>query len=61
LEQQIVLFKQKYKRFPHQLAELKKTGLVKEIPRDFFGGDYIYDARKGTVTTGKVKRWKKSF
>ncbi len=61
LEQQIVLFKQKYKRFPPGLAELKKTGLVKEIPRDFYGDDYIYDPGKGTITTKKVKRWKKSF
>ena len=61
LEQQIGLFKQKYKRFPTGLAELKKTGLVKEIPRDFFGDDYIYDKGKGTITTEKVRRWKKSF
>lgn len=61
LEQQIVLFKQKYGRFPHDLAELKKTGLVKEIPQDFFGANYIYDAEKGTVTTKRAKLWKKFF
>ena len=61
LDQQIILFKQKYKRFPPDLAELKKTGLVKEIPLDFFGDNYSYDAGKGTITTEKVKRWKKSF
>jgi tetratricopeptide (TPR) repeat protein len=61
LDQQINLFKQKYKRFPSELAELKKTGLVKEIPMDFFGGNYIYDPGEGTITTKKVKRWKKSF
>ena len=61
LEQLIASFKQKYKRFPSSLAELKKSGLVKEIPRDFYGGDYIYYPDKGTITAEKVLRWKKSF
>jgi len=61
LEQHIALFKQKYKRFPSALAELKKTGLVKEIPRDFYGNHYIYYPEKGTITAEKVLRWKKSF
>ncbi len=61
LEQHIARFKQKYKRFPFELAELKKAGLVREIPRDFYGGKYIYYAEKGTITAEKVLRWKKSF
>ena len=61
LDQQIARFKQKYKRFPYQLAELKETGLVKEIPRDFYGKPYIYYPEKGTITAEKVLRWKKSF
>jgi len=61
LDQQISLFKQKYKRFPSELAQLKRAGLVKEIPRDFFGDDYIYDPKKGTIIAKRVKRWKKSF
>ena len=61
LDQQIARFKQKYKRFPYQLAELKKTGLVKEIPLDFYGKPYIYYPEKGTISAEKVLRWKKSF
>lgn len=61
LDQQITRFKQKYKRFPYQLAELKETGLVKEIPRDFYGKPYIYYPEKGTITAEKVLKWKKSF
>lgn len=61
LERQIARFKQKYKRFPFELAELKKAGLVREIPRDFYGGNYIYYPGKGTITAEKVLRWKKSF
>lgn len=61
LDQRIALFKKKYKRFPYELAELKKTGLVKEIPRDFYGSKYIYYPEKGTITAEKVLRWKKSF
>ncbi len=61
LEQQITRFKQIYKRFPLELAELKRAGLVKEIPRDFYGKPYIYYPGKGTVTAEKVLRWKKSF
>ncbi|MGD2088431.1 MAG: hypothetical protein PVH61_19800 [Candidatus Aminicenantes bacterium] len=61
LDQQIARFKQKYKRFPSELAELKKAGLVKEIPRDFYGSHYIYYPEKGTITAEKVLRWKKSF
>jgi len=61
LDQQIARFKQMYKRFPYELAELKKTGLVKEIPGDFYGKPYIYYPEKGTITAEKVLRWKKSF
>jgi tetratricopeptide (TPR) repeat protein len=61
LDQRIALFKQKYKRFPYELTELKKAGLVKEIPRDFYGSKYIYYPEKGTITAEKVLRWKKSF
>jgi hypothetical protein len=61
LDQYIALFRQKYKRFPSELAELKKEGLVKEIPLDFFGDNYIYLPGKGAITAKRVLRWKKSF
>jgi hypothetical protein len=61
LGQQITRFKQKYKRYPFELAELKRAGLVEEIPRDFYGNHYIYYPGKGTITAEKVLRWKKSF
>lgn len=61
LEQRIALFKRIYKRLPHNLQELKQARLVKEIPKDFDGEDYIYNPEKGTITAEKVLRWKKSL
>jgi tetratricopeptide (TPR) repeat protein len=61
LDQSILLFKQKYNRYPSKLIELVRTGLIKEIPRDFHDVDYIYLPEQGTITAERVLKWKKSF
>ena len=61
LEQRISQYKMTHGRYPHRLEDLQRAGLVKEIPKDFSGHDYIYDNNKGTVTASKVLKWKKSY
>jgi tetratricopeptide (TPR) repeat protein len=61
LEQKINEFKQRYGRNPNTLNELVRAGLISEIPKDFSGTDYIYDAKKGTVKAHKEYKWKKSY
>lgn len=60
LEAKIAQYKQRHKRFPQELEDLKRTGLLKEIPRDFKGNDYIYNPATGKLRAKKVFRWKKS-
>lgn len=59
LEQQAHQYKEKYNRFPHSLELLKKAGLIREIPKDMDGHDYVYHSKTGKVTALKEFRWKK--
>lgn len=61
LDTLITKFKQKYNRYPRTLQELVNARLAKEIPTDYDGNEYIYDAKTGKVTAQKVFRWKKSY
>jgi tetratricopeptide (TPR) repeat protein len=59
LQAKIAEFRQTYRRLPATLAELAGSGLVREVPRDFSGQEYIYDPQLGTVTAARIFRWKK--
>jgi len=61
LEKLIREFKAKRGRFPFILEELVETHMIKQIPKDFGGDDYVYNAQSGTVTAHKVLKWKKSY
>lgn len=59
LQAKIAEFRKLYRRLPGELAELARAGLVREVPRDFAGNDYVYDPQQGTVTAQRIFRWKK--
>ncbi len=59
LKEKIAEFRQKFGRLPGELSELARARLVREVPKDFAGLDYIYDPRQGTVTAQRIFRWKK--
>jgi tetratricopeptide (TPR) repeat protein len=59
LQQQIALFRGKFKRFPATLTELLRPGIATAIPRDFSGNDYQYDPRQGEVKAQRVFKWKR--
>jgi tetratricopeptide (TPR) repeat protein len=61
LEQKIISFKDRYGRFPNGLNELRRSGMIKQIYKDFDGNDYVYDSRQGKIKAKKIFRWKKYF
>ena len=58
LQQKITLFYEKYQRFPANLAELVRLGIVPAIPKDFSGKDYQYDPEQGVINARRVFKWK---
>jgi len=61
LEQKINSFKDRYGRFPKNLNELRKKGIIKQVYRDFDGNNYVYNSKQGKIQAKKVFRWKKYF
>lgn len=59
LEEKIGQYKKRYKKYPHELEDLKRMGLIGAVPKDFRGNDYIYNGAAGTLTAKKVFKWKK--
>lgn len=59
LQAKIAEFRKSFRRLPGELAELARAGLVREVPRDFAGNEYVYDPQTGTVTAQRIFRWKK--
>ncbi len=59
LQQKIAEYRRQYRRPPAVLADLARAGLLREIPRDFAGDEYIYDGASGTVTAQRIFRWQK--
>jgi len=51
-------FKERYGRFPSDLSQLVRAGLIKEVPKDFDGNDYLYDPKTGEVKAPRVW-WKR--
>lgn len=49
LNRAVLQFKEKYGRFPESLEALVRIGLVREIPQDLDGNNYIYDSQSGKV------------
>jgi len=58
LEDAIARFKQRFGRYPQELAELVKFRLLSSLPKDLDGDDYLYNPEKGEVGPPKIW-WKK--
>ena len=51
-------YRQRYGRFPAGLEALVRAGLVREVPRDLDGNDYVYDPATGKVKT-VISPWRR--
>jgi tetratricopeptide (TPR) repeat protein len=58
LEGELARFRERTGRFPSDLGELVRTGLLREVPKDLDGKDYLYDPSAGKVTT-VISPWKR--
>jgi tetratricopeptide (TPR) repeat protein len=59
LKEKIGQFRQRYGRNPSSLSELVQAGLIRSVPRDYSGSDYLYDPQTGIVKAYKEFKWKK--
>ena len=59
LEKKLEQYKKRYGRYPMDFSHLIRAGLVREIPLDFSGRNYLYDPKKGKIITERVFKWKK--
>jgi tetratricopeptide (TPR) repeat protein len=58
IDQAIAEFAERFRRRPMNLQQLVRAGLLKSVPQDLDGQDYVYDPRTGEVTTAIVP-WKR--
>jgi len=58
LSQAVKKFKERYGRWPEDLNSLVRAGLVREVPKDLDGKDYLYDPKTGEVKPARVW-WKR--
>lgn len=58
LENVVEQFKKKYTRYPADLTQLVRSGLLKSIPLDFTGQNYIYDSKTGKISAIRMFKWK---
>lgn len=54
LEQAISRYQAKYMRRPERLENLVEPGLLQELPREPFGGHYLYELATGAVRSSEV-------
>jgi len=55
LEEAIARYRQRYKHAPATLQDLVGPGFLRELPREPFGGRYLYDPATQTVRSSEVK------
>ena len=58
LEKALAEYRQRSGRLPSDLAALVRTGLLREVPKDLDGKDYVYDPATGSVKTG-ISPWRR--
>jgi tetratricopeptide (TPR) repeat protein len=58
LEAAAAKYRDRFGRFPADLATLVRTGFAAELPKDLDGNDYLYDAAAGKVKT-VTSPWKR--
>lgn len=54
LEQAIARYQAHYSRRPERLENLVEPGMLRELPKEPFGGHYLYEAATGTVRSSEV-------
>lgn len=55
LEEAVSRYRQLYKRAPVRLEDLVGPGLLRELPREPFGGHYLYDPQAQSVRSSEMK------
>jgi len=55
LEEAISRYRERYKRAPDRLEDLVSPGLLRSLPREPFGGRYLYDPQTQTVRSSEMK------
>lgn len=58
LAEAVSKYREKYGRLPAGLEDLRRVGIVREIPKDLDGQDYAYDPKTGEVKAPVVP-WKR--
>ena len=55
LEEAVGRYRELYKRAPVRLEELVGPGLLRELPREPFGGHYLYDPQTQSLRSSEMK------
>ncbi|HDT14132.1 MAG TPA: hypothetical protein ENO03_07220 [Candidatus Aminicenantes bacterium] len=58
LEAAVAAYRERFGRPPADLDALARTGLVREVPKDLDGKDYVYDPETGRVRTA-ISPWRR--
>jgi tetratricopeptide (TPR) repeat protein len=58
LEDAAAKYRERFGHLPADLGALARTGLLREIPRDLDGKDYLYDPATGKVKT-EISPWRR--
>ncbi len=58
LEDAAARFRERFGRFPADLESLAGAGILRQVPKDLDGRDYLYDPSTGTVRT-VISPWKR--
>jgi tetratricopeptide (TPR) repeat protein len=59
LEDKLDQYKARYGRYPMDLSQLVRAGLLRGIPKDFSGFEYTYNPKTGKIMADRVFQWKK--
>jgi tetratricopeptide (TPR) repeat protein len=54
LKEAVGKFRERYGRFPADLGDLVRSGLVEKLPKDLDGQDYVYDPKTGEVKAATI-------
>jgi tetratricopeptide (TPR) repeat protein len=58
IEGALAEYRKRFGRLPADLGALARSGLLREVPKDFDGNDYVYDPAAGTVQT-VISPWRR--
>lgn len=61
LEEAVGRYRELYKRAPVRLEDLVGPGLLRELPREPFGGHYLYDPQAQSVRSSEMKERLKMY